>query len=62
MRPQDQGTAGRPARNLLFILRRSLARVLRRRGMEDARPRNLGGDQEGREDRRNADKSQELIH
>jgi len=44
------------------ISRRSLARVLRRRGMEDAGPRNLGSDQEGRDDSRHADESQELIH
>ena len=30
--------------------------------MEDARPRNLGGDQEGRNHGRNADKSEELIN
>ena len=43
-------------------IRTSLARQLRGRGVENPGPRNLGGDQEGRNNRGHADKSQELIH
>ena len=39
-----------------------LARKLRRRGVENTRARDLGGDQEGRDHGRNADKSEELIN